>query len=370
MIFQDTLLQEGEAGGKKAAGLLQSAVMGFLESAVAELPSDTKIVTRIYANLKGLSDVCAKAGIVDNPSKAEGFMRGFTRGRTLFDFVDVGYGKDRADGKMTGGVPFEKELADLSFKKTKFQTLFRTTKIDIHQQLEFVSDSPPVTYSTDTFPSTLNQTSGLVAPQLTNGLTVRGRVHEIQCTPTPTRTASVASTATSSEWPLLATGTWAAVAKNAPPFVPGQSTLSAAKTIAQTSSAPTQIPRNRKGQRIDPSLKGMYDKDEVARIKKMKMCNVHFLRKECPYGIGCTHTHSCKPTASELETLKLVARMAPCVNGSGCDDPKCMYGHRCPLPVPTTGSARGMGCLAGENCKFSKEMHNMDLNIVRFTKAT
>ncbi|KAK5250723.1 hypothetical protein LTR16_005891, partial [Cryomyces antarcticus] len=56
MIFQDTLLQEGEAGGKKAAGLLQSAVMGFLESAVAELPSDTKIVTRIYANLKGLSD--------------------------------------------------------------------------------------------------------------------------------------------------------------------------------------------------------------------------------------------------------------------------------------------------------------------------
>ncbi|KAK5119391.1 hypothetical protein LTR16_004823, partial [Cryomyces antarcticus] len=268
------------------------------------------------------------------------------------------------------GVPFEKELADLSFKKTKFQTLFRTSKIDIHQQLEFVSDSPPVTYSTDTFPSTLNQTSGLVAPQLTNGLTVRGRVHEIQCTPTPTRTASVASTATSSQWPLLATGTWAAAAKNAPPFVPGQSTLSAAKTIAQTSSAPTQIPRNRKGQRIDPSLKGMYDKDEVARIKKMKMCNVHFLRKECPYGIGCTHTHSCKPTASELETLKLVARMASCVNGSECDDPKCMYGHRCPLPVPTTGSARGMGCLAGENCKFSKEMHNMDLNIVRFTKAT
>ncbi|TKA67600.1 hypothetical protein B0A49_04582 [Cryomyces minteri] len=300
MIFQDALLQEAEAGGKKAAGLLQSAVMSFLESAVAELPSDTKVVTRIYANLRGLSDVCAKAGIVDNPSKAEGFMRGFTRGRTLFDFVDVGYGKDRADGKMTevfklhlydyrcrqilfgcshdngyarlleelsideecrnrvtliGGVPLEKELADLSFKKTRFQTLFRTTKINTHQQPEFVSDFRPVTYDTNAFPSTLNQTSGLVTPQSTN----------------------VSSTVTSSEWPSLATGTWAAAAKNAPPFVPGQSTLSAAKIIAQKSSAPTQIPRNRKGQRIDPSLKGIYDKDEIARIKRMKMCNVHYL---------------------------------------------------------------------------------------------
>ncbi|TKA78344.1 hypothetical protein B0A49_01226 [Cryomyces minteri] len=353
-MFQDALLQEAEAGGKKAAGLLQSAVMSFLESAVAELPSDTKVVTRIYANLRGLSDVCAKAGIVDNPSKAEGFMRGFTRGRTLFDFVDVGYGKDRADGKMTevfklhlydyrcrqilfgcshdngyarlleelsideecrnrvtliGGVTFEKELADLSFKKTRFQTLFRTTKINTHQQPEFVSDFRPVTYDTNAFPSTLNQTSGLVTPQSTNGVTVRSR---------------------------------AAAAKNAPPFVPGQSSLSAAKIIAQTSSAPTQIPRNRKGQRIDPSLKGIYDKDEIARIKKMKMCNVHYL----------------------------LARLAPCVNSSECDDPKCMYGHRCPLPVPTTGSARGMGCLAGEDCKFSKEMHNMDLNVVRFTKVT
>jgi hypothetical protein len=29
-------------------------------------------------------------------------MRGFTRGKTLFDFIDVGPGKDRADEKIIG----------------------------------------------------------------------------------------------------------------------------------------------------------------------------------------------------------------------------------------------------------------------------
>lgn len=32
----------------------------------------------------------------------EDFARGFSRGKTLFDFVDVGPGKDRADEKIIG----------------------------------------------------------------------------------------------------------------------------------------------------------------------------------------------------------------------------------------------------------------------------
>jgi hypothetical protein len=60
------------------------------------IPSDVKIVARIYAN------VCVRAGIADNITQVEDFVRGFTRGRTLFDFVDVGPGKDRADEKLIG----------------------------------------------------------------------------------------------------------------------------------------------------------------------------------------------------------------------------------------------------------------------------
>lgn len=82
--------------------MLQEAVIDYVNNHLSDLPSDTKVVTRIYANVKGLADVCCRAGLVDDPLKVEEFARGFTRGRMLFDFVDVGYGKDRADDKLTG----------------------------------------------------------------------------------------------------------------------------------------------------------------------------------------------------------------------------------------------------------------------------
>lgn len=92
MIFDDRLIQNGEAGGREAAGLLWNAVMDHFQND-ASLPSDVKIVTRIYANLKGLGDVCKKSGILGTPSTIEDFARGFTGSKQLFDFVDVGVGK-------------------------------------------------------------------------------------------------------------------------------------------------------------------------------------------------------------------------------------------------------------------------------------
>ena len=92
MIFDDRFVQNGEAGGREAAGLLWNAVMDHFQSH-SGLPSDVKIVTRIYANLKGLGDVFKKSGILNSPSTVEDFARGFTGSKQLFDFVDVGVGK-------------------------------------------------------------------------------------------------------------------------------------------------------------------------------------------------------------------------------------------------------------------------------------
>ena len=93
MIFDDRLVQNGEAGGREAAGLLWNAVMDHFQNHSGLLPSDVKIVTRIYANLKGLGDVFKKSGILSTPSTMEDFARGFTGSKQLFDFVDVGVGK-------------------------------------------------------------------------------------------------------------------------------------------------------------------------------------------------------------------------------------------------------------------------------------
>ena len=102
MIFDDRLIANGEAGGKEAAALLWNAISNDVHQRIPDLGIDYKIVVRIYANLKGLGDACNRSGIIDHPLHMDEFARGFTGSRQLFDFIDVGTGKDRADDKISG----------------------------------------------------------------------------------------------------------------------------------------------------------------------------------------------------------------------------------------------------------------------------
>jgi len=90
MIFEDEFISKGEAGGREAAGQLWNSVTDFARKNMSNtLPSDYKIVTRVYANLKGLGDVCNRSGIIERAELIEDFARGFTGSKQLFDFVDV-----------------------------------------------------------------------------------------------------------------------------------------------------------------------------------------------------------------------------------------------------------------------------------------
>ena len=100
MVFDDSLLQKGEQGGRDAAGYLWSAIREYITLNLPLVPNP-KIVTRVYANAKGLADACHKSGVVERHT-FEDFTRGFTGSKQLFDFVDVGVGKDRADDKLSG----------------------------------------------------------------------------------------------------------------------------------------------------------------------------------------------------------------------------------------------------------------------------
>ena len=102
MIFEDRLIQRGEIGGREAAGVLWAAVRDYVQRIMPDLTTDYKIVTRVYANLKGLGDVCNRAGLLEGPTMMDDFARGFTGSKQLFDFTDVGSGKDRADDKVSG----------------------------------------------------------------------------------------------------------------------------------------------------------------------------------------------------------------------------------------------------------------------------
>jgi hypothetical protein len=56
----------------------------------------------MYTHLSGLADTCHKAGIVPSVAHIEEFSKGFTRGKNLFDFIDVGPGNERASEKISG----------------------------------------------------------------------------------------------------------------------------------------------------------------------------------------------------------------------------------------------------------------------------
>lgn len=101
MIFNDSLLQQGEKGGKEAASHLWGATNDYVNQALPML-SSPRILARIYANVKGLGDVLQKSSIIDRATLFEDFARGFNGSKLLFDFIDVGSGKDKADDKITG----------------------------------------------------------------------------------------------------------------------------------------------------------------------------------------------------------------------------------------------------------------------------
>ncbi|KAI4128669.1 MAG: hypothetical protein LQ338_002615 [Usnochroma carphineum] len=354
MIFEDEMIRRGEMGGKEAATRLWNEIKDYVHEKLPDIPSDCRTVTRIYANLKGLADVCYKAGTVERSSTVEDFYRGFTGSKILFDFIDVGPGKDRADEKITElfklhlsdyhchhiffgcshdngyarlleqyteptlttritlleGVPFEKELKFLQsqYSTVKFDGLFRPQKINIHSQPQYSVPQPAPNRLVEASPDNV----GVPLSQ-----------NFYQSPFPPITSASNPSPAPSNpSIPNPRATSWATTATAAAHFVSPPATPTPTVSHPITSE---EIPRNRYGQRIDPPI--VYDKEVVNKVRNLKLCNVYFLRRDCQYD-PCTHSHKYKITKNELAALKTIARMVPCYYGSDCDDPKCIYGHR------------------------------------------
>jgi hypothetical protein len=56
----------------------------------------------VYADVRGLADKFVRLGTIEALEDFDEFVRGFTRAKTMFDFIDVGAGKDSADEKIIG----------------------------------------------------------------------------------------------------------------------------------------------------------------------------------------------------------------------------------------------------------------------------
>ena len=339
-------------------------------------------MTRIYANIKGLGEACYKAGAIDRAGLMDDFVRGFNGSKLCFDFVDCGYGKDRADDKITElfkiylhnvhchqilfgcshdngyarlleeilgdardiervtlleGIPFEKELAKLKdkFKVTKFEGIFREARLPVDHQI---------------WPAA--KQNGYTHDGLSNGTSTLCGSKALERVPSNTDTASTQSGPTKPQ-------TWASM--TAAPFVPAANGSPKVSTPVLVPSTPG-IDRNRLGQRID-KLDFSIPNDDIRRVKKLKLCNPYFLQGDCK-NKNCTHDHDYNLSRNDKKTLAMVARMTPCYYKTECDDPECIYGHRCPQ-----NEADKKDCYYKDQCRFYGWGHGIDTRTVKTTKV-
>jgi hypothetical protein len=269
------------------------------------------------------------------------------------------------------GVPFEKELVDLPYDRKKIPGIFRDNKLVVWGPGSTYGGGLPLSF----IPARADSDGSSKASVASTGLPSRfppPSKFPIMDSPLPSRAAMMTLPRTPSTSTLASDGMPPAIKPEAPAPPMNWAAKVAAPPppvthfpVYKPANREEVIARNRAGQRVDPPCKD-YDKIEVDRIKKIKMCNVHFLRDECPYATNCTHLHAYKPTSDELCTLRLVARMAPCSNGSNCQDAMCIYGHRCPAPPHKTHYVKGTkSCIFGDLCKFPASLHDIDTNVVK-----
>ncbi|KAF4552190.1 Hypothetical protein D9617_11g010390 [Elsinoe fawcettii] len=384
--FLDELYTKGEEGGKEAAYLLDQE----LRRQIAKMhPNENTahwdIIVNVFVNMDGMTKKLRACGLLGYGADITVFAQSF--GRQLFQFVDVGFGKERADYKLRewfrlfvnnvqckhivlGGIchdngylpmldPFVSNpvqhvrisfLATLppqpAYKEMAF-TPIRVNSVFRSEHLPNRPTGPPNGHATNG--SLIRQTSiesgvslpvrtanhdkidSVISPPVTSIPSSSGVSITIP-SPAPTETASNAS--------------WARVSKP---------TDSAQKEfqVAGKKPPPTKyILTNKDNERLDTPLPQV---DKAAqdrlyrRIKESgKVCNNYHLTGKCPGKCGFQHGE--KLAGSELAALRFRARTRPCPDGLDCEDYDCTCGHVCPY---------GDACF-GDQCAF-QSTHNIDL---------
>ncbi|KAL4747080.1 hypothetical protein BDW72DRAFT_209881 [Aspergillus terricola var. indicus] len=334
--FQERFIQDGKKGGHDAARALIHAVQEHIKEIDPEASPTISCNIHVYSNVQGLTKVYRETGIVRPDEDLSAFIRGFNMESPLCDFIDAGLfaedlnnihcrriifcasadsGYARVLGPHRGstrislvkGPPFPREMAELaaSLETVTFSDVFRSSKLlpPARRMSAQDTDSPALT------PASI--------PAIV---------------PNPNSLLNYASAAKA----------------------PAAAAITASR---DTNTKPEPKPRllvclNARNQRVDSALKKS-SKEAVAALKRRKLCNHFHILGDCPYS-SCAHEHGPELSKQELNDLMRIARLTPCYSGNMCRDVNCISGHQCPYQYH---------CMHKE-CKFHKDMHNVDTVIV------
>jgi hypothetical protein len=92
-------LKAAAEGGSTAASKLHHAIQEHIAS-LYDNSKNWAISVNIYVSLDKLGQKLAQVGLLKHPQEFRAFVQGFNVNQPLFNFVDVGHGKERADNKL------------------------------------------------------------------------------------------------------------------------------------------------------------------------------------------------------------------------------------------------------------------------------
>ncbi|VUC26772.1 unnamed protein product [Clonostachys rosea] len=311
-VFHNDYLRRGENGGEDAADALQEALAHYVRE-LGGIPDNAGIMVKAFANLGGLGRALVRDRVLQDAGQLREFASGFSNRKALFDFIDVGSGKERADHKIRENIKFFvdssqcKHLVVACGHDAGYAPFLGQFVGNIH-----VADR-------------ITLLEGSPLPVVMKGLALK-----------KTRFGSIFNEVQPMVRARPAGLSWSGVASaNQPVDEVGGSSgpmLGYHNPNAQSDRF-GHILRNESGRRIDAPLQ--VDKAIVERIKRGGLCFHLYLRGECIASM-CRRNHAYRPLSNEeFDALLSVARrQGRCYQnkkadqgGSDCSDPKCVYGH-------------------------------------------
>ncbi|CAK7222765.1 hypothetical protein SBRCBS47491_004972 [Sporothrix bragantina] len=394
LLFREDFVNDGMEGGKRAAQALRDAVAGRC----GNLPSKVEIVVKVCANLSGLATAMRNAGSISSENLFKQFTLGFTQAKASFDFIDVGFGKERADSKIredarwhlnnvncqmvllgishdSGYAPFLDELSNDRETRERLRILegSPTVRELVTTGLEIVNFNDAVFRSDKMQVDRISSAAAAAAAAVANrmnggGIGRKSPVHgnttngTTRSEETKEKPASPSSPAAKSPTTPAVTS-YAAATNAAPPAAPppamkfptATTKSLQAKAAAAASAAAALVEKNKPswspGDRgFDPPV--TYNPIAIESVKKRrgpdKFCNVYVIAGSCPKDY-CEYNHKLKITPDEKKALMFLMRQSPCTYGQDCTMEGCIYGHNCP-------SVREGQCMQ-PFCRFPSSLH-------------
>ncbi|KAL9585535.1 MAG: hypothetical protein Q9212_001460 [Teloschistes hypoglaucus] len=327
--FDDNLIRRGAVGGSEAANSLLDKIKHYVQH--YDGSTSWKILVRVYTNLEGLLTKYSYIGFHEEASSLRPFVAGFTQSQPLFDYVDAGYGKERADHKI-------KEQFDLFIDNIQCK----------HILLGIAHDNGYVP-TLDAFKNnpTIASRISLLKP-ITKGREYNGLPFDIASFESIFRKEDLPH-----DRPMYGKHT-RTLPPPRQPFtpLPMRKRVTGKDLITRRPIYPGPVWLNKDNQRVDedlgePSEKRMANLESL--VRNNKLCNDHQLRGGCNNAL-CRYSHEPALDGEELIAFALTARRTPCGGGSRCRSKLCVLGHQCP---------HGLSCTRRTTCYF-KKVHTID----------